>query len=149
MTPFEGIRGADRHVLTYKIVALAFSQRYPTWRIQGSHKSSARSAINPAMNSSPKSNCARCVLITRTPETISLLAQLLLIAIADLLQNLAHPIQVGDLTAHLVNLIGVKRNLAGFSAWIIYVQDPLVMAFAAGAGCAGDPGGMKEQGAAE
>jgi hypothetical protein len=82
-----------------------------------------------------------------------LLAQLLLIALADLLQNLAHPIQVGDLAAHPVNLIGVKRNLAGFSAWIIYVEDPPVMAFAAGAGRAGDPGGMKgmpfEQGAAE
>lgn len=80
-------------------------------------------------------------------------AQLLLIALADLLQNLAHSIQVGDLAAHLFNLIGVKRNLTGLSAGIVYVQDPSLMAFAAGAGRTGDPGGMKsmpfEQGTTE
>lgn len=79
--------------------------------------------------------------------------QLLLIALTDLLQNLPHAIQVGDLAAHLANLIRVKRNLAGLSAGIIYVQDPLAMAFATGAGCARDPGRVKgmpfEQGTAE
>ena len=79
--------------------------------------------------------------------------QLQLIALADLLQNLANAIQVSNLAAHLADLIGVKRHLAGFGTGIVYVQDPLVMAFAAGAGRAGDPSRMKgvpfEQGAAE
>lgn len=82
-----------------------------------------------------------------------MLAQLLLIALADLLQNLANAIQVADLTSHLVNLTGMKRNLASLGAGIIHIEDPPVMAFAAGAGRAGDPGGVKrmpfEQGAAE
>ena len=72
-----------------------------------------------------------------------MLAQLLLIALADLLQNLAHAIQIGDLPTHPGNLIGVKSNLTGFGAGIIHIEDPLVMAFATGAGGAGDSRGMK------
>ena len=79
----------------------------------------------------------------RAPQAISLLAQLLLIDLADLLQNLAQAIQVGDLSAHLDKLIGMEGDLTGFGAGIIHIQDPLVMAFATGAGGAGDICGMK------
>jgi hypothetical protein len=89
----------------------------------------------------------------RAPEEISLMAQPLLIGLADPLQNLPHAIQIRDLPAHLGNLIGMKGDLTGFSAGIIHIQDPLVMAFAAGTGGAGDTRGMKgvtfEQGAAQ
>jgi hypothetical protein len=89
----------------------------------------------------------------RTPEAISLLAQLLLIGFADPLQNLAHAVQVSDLSAHLGKLIGMEGNLAGLGAGIIHIQDPLAMALAASAGGTGDSGGMKrmpfEQRAAE
>jgi hypothetical protein len=89
----------------------------------------------------------------RTPQALSLLTQLLLIGLADLLQNLAYAIQISDLATHLVNLIGMECDLTGLSARIIHIQDPLMMAFAAGAGCAGDSRGMKrmafEQGAAQ
>ena len=121
----------------------ASSRTSSTCRIHGSHKSSGRPAINPAINSSLKSNWARWVLIMRTPEAISLVAQLPLIGLADLLQNVTRAIQVRDLPAHLRNLIGMKSNLTGFGAGIIHIQDPLVMAFAAGAGCTGDSRGMK------
>jgi hypothetical protein len=88
-----------------------------------------------------------------TPEEISLMAQLLLIGLADPLQNLADAIQIRDLPAHLGNLSGVKGDLAGFSAGVVHIQDPLVMALAAGTGGAGDTRGMKgvalEQGAAQ
>src|SRR5579875_1227810 len=99
--------------------------------------------MNPAINSSPKSNWARWVLIMCAPQAISLLPQLLLIALADLLQNLAHAIQICDLPTHLGNLIGMERDLTGFRAGIIHVQNPLAMAFATGAGSAGDRRGMK------
>src|SRR5262249_12112515 len=99
------------------------------------------------------SNCVRCVLIMRLPEAISLLTQLMLIALADLLDNLAHVIQVGDLTTHLVHLIGMECNLAGLGAGVVYIENPLVVAYAAGAGRAGDSGGVEgvpfKQGAAK
>lgn len=71
------------------------------------------------------------------------MAQLLLVDVADLLQGLAHAIQVGDLPAHLGHLIGMQRNLPGLRTRIIHVQDPLMMAFAAGASGAGDARRMK------
>jgi hypothetical protein len=67
----------------------------------------------------------------------------LLIGLADLLQNLSDAIQISDLPTHLVKLMGVKGNLTGLGARIIHIQDPLMMAFAAGAGCAGDTCWMK------
>lgn len=79
--------------------------------------------------------------------------QLLLITLADLLENLAHAIQVGDLAAHLVDLIGMQGNLAVLGAGIVHIKNPLMMAFAAGAGSAGDASRMKgvalQQGAAK
>jgi hypothetical protein len=79
----------------------------------------------------------------RTPAAVSFGAQPLLIALADLLQDAAHTIEIGDLPAHLSQLIGMYRKLTGFAAWVIYVQNPLVMAFAADAGGAGDGRRMK------
>jgi len=74
----------------------------------------------------------------RAPEANTLQTQLLLIGLADLLQDLTRAIQVSDLSAHLGNLTGMERDLTGFGARIIHIQDPLVMAFAAGASGAGD-----------
>jgi hypothetical protein len=85
------------------------------------------------------------------PQPFSFFAQAVLINLTDLLENLAHTIQIGDLPAHLNQLIGMESNLTGLSARIVHVQDPLAMAFAASAGGAGDARGMKgvtfEQGA--
>lgn len=82
-----------------------------------------------------------------------MLTQLSLIGLADLLQNLAYAVQVSDLPAHLRDLIGMEGNLTSFSAGIIHIQDPLVMAFAAGARGAGNTRGVKrvtfEQGTAQ
>jgi hypothetical protein len=79
----------------------------------------------------------------RAPEAISLVTQLILIGLANLLQNLAHAIQISDLPTRLINLMGVKSDLTGFRAGIIHIEDPLVMAFASGAGGTGDTRGMK------
>jgi hypothetical protein len=76
----------------------------------------------------------------RAPQAVSLLAQRWLIDLADLLQDLTHAIQ-RDLPAHPDHLLGMERNLTIFSAGVIYIQDPLVMAFAAGAGGAGNTPG--------
>ena len=71
------------------------------------------------------------------------MTQLLLIGLADLLQNLTHAIQIRDLPSRLGNLIGVERDLTGLGAGIIHVEDPLMMAFASSAGGTGDSRGMK------
>jgi hypothetical protein len=87
------------------------------------------------------------------PLTVSLGPQAPLVVLADLLQDAAYPVEIGDLAAHLSQLIGMERNLPGFAAGIIHIQNPLAMAFAAGAGSTGDPGGVKgvtiEQGTAQ
>jgi hypothetical protein len=77
------------------------------------------------------------------PAAVSFGAQALLVALADLFQNAAYTSEVGDLPAHLSQLIGMNGKLTGFTAGIIYIQHPLAMAFAAGAGGAGDAGGME------
>jgi hypothetical protein len=79
----------------------------------------------------------------RAPATVSFGAQPLLIALADLFQDAAHTIEVADLPPYLSQLLGMHRKLTSFAAWIIYVQNPLVMAFAADAGGAGDARRMK------
>jgi hypothetical protein len=78
-----------------------------------------------------------------TPAAVSFGAQALLVALADLFQDVAHTIEVGDLPAHLSQLIGMDGKLTGFAAGIIYIQHPLAMTFAAGAGGARDAGGME------
>ena len=89
----------------------------------------------------------------RAPEEISLLAQLLLIGLADPFQNLTDAIQVTQFSAHLGNLVRMESDLTGCSAGIIHIQDPLVMALATGTGGTSDSGGMKcvafEQGTAQ
>src|ERR1700685_1320484 len=77
------------------------------------------------------------------PAAVSFGAQALLVALADLFQNAAHTSEVGDLPAHLSQLIGTDRKLTGFAAGIIYIQHPLAMALAAGAGGAADAGRME------
>lgn len=77
------------------------------------------------------------------PKEIPLPAQLLLVHLADLLQDLPRASQVCDLPARLGNLIGMEGDLTGFRARIIHIQDPLVMALTASAGGAGDSRWMK------
>jgi hypothetical protein len=78
-----------------------------------------------------------------TPAAISFGAQALLVALTDPFQNAAHTSEVGDLPAHLSQLIGMDSKLTGLTAGIIYIQHPLGMAFAGGAGGAGDARGME------
>ena len=80
----------------------------------------------------------------RTPQQGSLSAQALLIALADLLQDLAHFFEIGDLPPHARNLIRMQRNLAVLSAGIIHAQHPLVMALAVGACGTGHSDGMED-----
>jgi hypothetical protein len=77
-----------------------------------------------------------------TPAAVSFGTQALLVALADLFQNVAHTIEGRDLP-HLSQLIGMDGKLTGFTTGIIYIQHPLAMALAAGAGGAGDAGGME------
>jgi hypothetical protein len=79
----------------------------------------------------------------RTPETLSFGAQALLIALADLFQNVPHAIEIGDLLADSRKLIGMKGDLTVPAAGIIHIQNPLEMTLTAGAGRAGDVGRMK------
>jgi hypothetical protein len=62
-------------------------------------------------------------------------------------------IQVGELPTDLGRLIGVESNLTGFSARIVYIQDPLMMTLPTGACSAGNARRVKrmtfEQGAAQ
>jgi hypothetical protein len=77
------------------------------------------------------------------PKEIPLPPQLLLVHLADLLEDLPRAIQVRDLPACLGNLIGMEGDLTGFRARIIHIQDPLMMALTASAGGAGDSRRMK------
>jgi hypothetical protein len=67
----------------------------------------------------------------------------MLIDLADLFQDVPHAIQIGDLPTDSGKLIGMKGDLAVLAAGIIHVQDPLEMTLTAGAGGAGNAGGMK------
>jgi hypothetical protein len=48
------------------------------------------------------------------PLPLSFFAQALLIDLTDLLQDLAHTVQIGDLPSHLGDLIGMQSDLTGF-----------------------------------
>jgi hypothetical protein len=87
------------------------------------------------------------------PQLLSLQPQLLLVEFTDLLEDLTHAIEVGDLAADAGELIGVEGDLPVLAAWVIDVEDPLRMAFPAGASGTGNGAGMKgvtlQQGAAQ
>jgi hypothetical protein len=78
-----------------------------------------------------------------SPEALSLSTQAHLVGLTDPFQNAAHSIEIGNLPAHLGQLIRVEADLPGLTAGIIYIQNPLPMALAAGASRAEDSGGME------
>src|SRR5438128_869215 len=129
------------------------SRTESTCRIQGSQRSSERSAIKPAMNSSPKSNCARWVWIMRC--SVGAFARRA--GAVDCARRLVPGCGARDGDGRSGGapgeLIGMEGNLTGLAAGIVYVQHPLAMALARSAGGAGDAGGMEgaalEQGAAQ
>jgi hypothetical protein len=77
------------------------------------------------------------------PPLGAILAQELLVNLADLLQNLTHTIQVLQLLTDLGDLRGMDADLAVPGARVVDVEDPLKVPCPAGAGGAGNRGGMK------
>jgi len=74
----------------------------------------------------------------RTPESFSVRTQANLIALANPFQDAAQAGEIGDLPAHLRDLIGMQSDLTRLTARIIYIQNPLPMSFAASTAGAGD-----------
>jgi hypothetical protein len=76
-----------------------------------------------------------------------------LIGFAPLFEDLADPVEVGELAAHLIQLRRVEINLPVLAARVIDVENPLQMALARGACGTFDGGGMKsvalDEGAAQ
>jgi hypothetical protein len=77
------------------------------------------------------------------PPPGAIFAQELLVDFADLFQSPPHPVEVLQLLADLGDLGGMESDLTVLRARVVYVENPLEVAFAAGTGGAGDRRGMK------
>jgi hypothetical protein len=120
------------------------------WRIQGSQRSATSAATKP----SPKQRWRRrCSIMASAPQLGTFRAQALLIDLANAFEGASHAGEVVDLAADMGDLFGMETDLGSLGTGIDDGEDALEMTLAAGAGSAGDRGGMKgvtfEQGAAE
>jgi hypothetical protein len=77
------------------------------------------------------------------PARDALLPQPLQVDLANLLENLAHTVEIADLPVDLRDLGGMEANLARLAARIVDVEDPLEVTFAVGTGGAGNRSRME------
>ena len=96
------------------------------------------------MRPSAKVVCARRASSMILPPPLgAIFAQQLLVDFADLLQSLAHAVEVLQLLTDLRDLSWMDADLAVFGARVVDVEHPLEVPLAAGTRGAGDRRGMK------